>query len=82
MGPTAPANGPSGPYRSNVAASRIELVRRVLSVLGVVAAIAAAPQSAFAAGWLPHPDGATWTYQWSDTDYTTSVRIRFRKEPE
>lgn len=36
----------------------------------VVALAGAAP--AGAAGWLPHPANATWTYQWSDSTYNTT----------
>jgi hypothetical protein len=32
-------------------------------------ALAAAP-GASAAGWLPHPADATWTYEWSDSTYS------------
>ncbi len=37
----------------------------------VVAALAAAP-SALAAGWLPHPTDATWTYEWTDSAYNAT----------
>ena len=42
-------------------------------VLGAVLAVAlglSAP--AGAAGWLPHPADATWTYQWTDSSYNTT----------
>src|SRR5207237_3842314 len=28
--------------------------------------------AASASNWLPHPDGATWTYQWTDSTYNTT----------
>lgn len=37
-----------------------------------VALWAAAP--AAADNWLPHPDGATWTYSWSDSVYSTDAK--------
>jgi len=41
--------------------------------VGVVAALlgllVVAPAAAQAKGWLPHPDDATWTYQWNDSVY-------------
>lgn len=39
---------------------------RLLVALAIV--LATAPPAS-AAGWLPHPADATWTYQWSDTVY-------------
>jgi hypothetical protein len=39
-------------------------------VLGCVAAALLWTQAAVASdNWLPHPDGATWTYAWSDSAY-------------
>jgi hypothetical protein len=39
-------------------------------VLGCVAAALLSTQAAAASdNWLPHPDGATWTYAWSDSAY-------------
>src|SRR5258708_12366273 len=39
-------------------------------VLGCVAAALLWTQAAAASdNWLPHPDGATWTYAWSDSAY-------------
>jgi hypothetical protein len=37
-------------------------------ILVVLACLVVAP-SASAAGWLPHPADATWTYQWTDSVY-------------
>jgi hypothetical protein len=41
--------------------------------VGLVAllALGLAPVAA-ADAWFPHPDGATWTYQWSDSTYATT----------
>jgi hypothetical protein len=36
----------------------------------VVAACLFAPATALADDWFPHPDGATWTYTWSDSLYS------------
>lgn len=33
-------------------------------------AVAVFPAAASAASWLPHPEDATWTYQWSDSIYS------------
>jgi hypothetical protein len=44
-------------------------MRRGLVTLAVLGAALAGSTPALASGWLPHPDGATWTYQWSDTAY-------------
>jgi hypothetical protein len=41
-----------------------------LVVASVLAALAAGP--AAADEWFPHPAGATWTYNWSDTEYNPS----------
>lgn len=35
----------------------------------VIAIAAIVPGTARADSWLPHPADATWTYEWSDTDY-------------
>jgi hypothetical protein len=40
--------------------------RVTLGAAALVAALVAAP-SAMAAGWLPHPTDATWTYEWTDS---------------
>src|SRR5438105_11708567 len=34
--------------------------------------LALAPSALAADNWLPHPDDATWTYQWTDTAYNTT----------
>jgi len=40
--------------------------------LAVVFAAAFLAAPSFAAGWLPHPADATWTYQWTDSVYDTT----------
>ena len=45
--------------------------RATFVAAALVAAFAAAP-SASAAGWLPHPADATWTYEWSDSVYNAT----------
>ena len=37
--------------------------------IGAFVALALAPNAAASDPWLPHPDDATWTYQWSDSVY-------------
>jgi DUF3108-like len=48
-----------------------EHVRRVF-LLAAVAAAAIFPSAALADDWFPHPDDAEWSYQWSDSDYSSS----------
>jgi hypothetical protein len=43
-------------------------MRGSIGCLLALVLFAAAP-AAFADDWLPHPDDATWTYEWSDTAY-------------
>jgi hypothetical protein len=45
---------------------------RVGLCLAVVSAAAFFAAPSFAAGWLPHPADATWTYQWTDSVYNTT----------
>ena len=60
------------------------MIRR-LTLLAVTAGAALAYSSVAAAGgWLPHPDGATWTYQWTDSAYndvptTEQVMVKSQK---
>lgn len=43
-------------------------------VLGCMAAALLCTQAAVASdNWLPHPDGATWTYAWSDSAYAPTL---------
>jgi hypothetical protein len=48
-------------------------VRRARLLLALSGAALAAAVPASASGWLPHPAGATWTYQWADTTYAPTV---------
>jgi hypothetical protein len=51
-------------------------VRARSTALGAALAAAFAFVPAAAADdWLPHPSGATWTYQWTDSVYATSPTI-------
>ncbi len=51
--------------------------RRALPVLllAVAATVLADAAGARASGWLPHPAGATWTYQWTDSVYDPSPTL-------
>ena len=59
--------------RRHVAEARLPggMGRATLFAAALVAAFVAAP-SASAAGWLPHPADATWTYEWSDSAYNAT----------
>lgn len=46
-------------------------MRRTLVAVAVMAALVFAP-SALADDWLPHPPEATWTYEWTDSVYSTT----------
>jgi hypothetical protein len=48
----------------------LNLRSTLVIVAGAFALAAASP--AAAAGWLPHPADATWTYQWTDSVYNTT----------
>jgi hypothetical protein len=47
----------------------LKCVRRAWIPLAFAAAALAGAPAALADDWLPHPDGATWTYQWTDSTY-------------
>lgn len=44
--------------------------RLVIVLLALAGPLVAAP-TAEATGWLPHPAGASWTWQWQDTKYSS-----------
>jgi hypothetical protein len=44
-------------------------VRRASLLLAVTGAALLGAAPAAASGWLPHPAGASWTYEWSDTRF-------------
>jgi hypothetical protein len=43
---------------------------RYIAMALVFLAVLAFPSAGIADEWLPHPSGATWTYQWSDSAYS------------
>lgn len=48
--------------------------RGVVLLVALVAALAAASPAA-AGEWFPHPDGATWQYEWTDSAYQTTPTL-------
>ena len=50
-----------------------EQMRRALLTLAVCGAALTVAGPAAAGNWLPHPAGATWTYQWVDSVYTPEI---------
>ena len=51
-------------------------------ILASVAALAVSPPAG-ASGWFPHPDGAEWVYEWTDTVYSptpTRERIAVKEQ--
>jgi hypothetical protein len=51
-------------------------MRRGLALLALTCGGLLFTQSAFAADeWLPHPPGATWTYQWTDSVYNPTPTL-------
>jgi len=46
-------------------------MRRARGLFAVAVGLALVP-AAHAGSWLPHPADATWTYQWSDSQYATT----------
>jgi hypothetical protein len=44
-------------------------MRRAWTVLAVLAVALAGASQASAGNWLPHPEDATWLYEWSDSTY-------------
>ena len=49
----------------------VALKRLLVPLVALAAALAAAPLAA-ADSWLPHPSDATWTYEWTDSAYSTT----------
>jgi hypothetical protein len=61
------------------------VIRQILVVLVLAAGLGFA-SSAKADDWLPHPDGATWSYSWSDSVYsptatTENVTVKSQSGP-
>ncbi|MDX6471836.1 MAG: hypothetical protein QOK22_652 [Gaiellaceae bacterium] len=44
----------------------------MLALVAAAGALAVRPAAGGASGWLPHPDDATWTYEWSDSVYESA----------
>jgi hypothetical protein len=72
MGHVEGEDGPNGPSLSFATAISIFRVGRAWVVVVFCCAAFGLPNAALADNWFPHPDDATWTYQWGDSVYSSS----------